>query len=78
MFAALLILQLCKKFFYRLTRIRPLPGNCEIDSSLALISFSLMGLTRTTTLILSSSGVELPDDFSPISSTLYGGEQTNK
>lgn len=50
-----------------LTRSWPLPGNCTTESSLALISFSLIGRTRTTTLILSSKGVELPDDFVPMS-----------
>jgi hypothetical protein len=52
---------------FLLTRICPFPGNCTTDSSLALISFSLTGLTRTTTLMLSSSGVELPDDLMPMS-----------
>lgn len=56
-----------------LTSIWPLPGNWTTDSSLALISLSLTGRTRTTTLILSSKGVELPDDLTPRSaeSTLH-------
>lgn len=73
---SVVIVMNCRHRFELLTRICPLPGNCAIDSSRALISLSLTGLTRTTTLMLSSKGVELPDDFMPMSveSMLLMGE----